>query len=473
MFRNGEHERASGTSGVNGASGASGAAGTFTVSDTEPRRASEIVAPVVHDLLKGPSPVQFRFWDGSVLGDRNGPGSVVFHSPDALRRILWSPNELGLARAYVAGDVEIIDELPAVLRAFQGGTPSDIDFGIQSLPKIARAAKKLGALGTPLPPPSEEMIPQGVLHSRKRDAQAVRHHYDVSNDFYRLLLGPSFTYSCARFVTPETTLEQAQTAKHDLVCRKLALHTRPAMRLLDVGCGWGSMALHAAKRYGAKVLGVTLSEEQAREAQRRIHEAQMDSLIEIRVQDYRDLAGEQFDAISSIGMFEHVGRKETDRYFARLRALLVDGGRLLNHAISSPNGSRLSNKSFMYRYVFPDGELLNVGDTILAMQSAGFEARDMESLREHYERTLRHWLTNLEANLDEAVKLVGERRTRIWRLYISGCINGFNDGGISIHQVLGVVPDSNGQSFMPATRTEWEVDPICLHTADHNQGSAA
>jgi len=323
------------------------------------------------------------------------------------------------------------------------------------LPTAVDAARRLGAIGPPLPPPPEECRPAGRLHSPSRDARAISHHYDVGNDFYELVLGPSWTYSCARFVTPSISLEEAQAAKHELVCAKLGLDERPGSRLLDVGCGWGSMAIHAARHHGAKVVGVALSREQVEKATARVHAAGLQDSIEIRYQDYRELSGEQFDAISSIGMFEHVGTARTAQYFAALRDLLVPTGRLLNHAISSTGGSRFSTRTFIGRYVFPDGELLDVGLVLLAMERAGFEVRDVESLREHYSRTLHCWVANLEARWDEAVALVGRARADIWRLYMVGSAIGFDDGGIAVHQVLGVVPDSDGSSGMPRTRSDW------------------
>jgi cyclopropane-fatty-acyl-phospholipid synthase len=300
-----------------------------------------------------------------------------------------------------------------------------------------------------------ECRPAGRLHSPARDARAISHHYDVGNDFYRLVLGPSMTYSCARFVTAGTTLEEAQSAKYELICRKLGIDERPGARLLDVGCGWGSMAIHAARHHQASVVGVALSHEQVDEARRRVAEAGLDDRVEIRLQDYRDLHGEEFDAISSIGMFEHVGSRPMTRYFETLRRLLAPTGRLLNHAISKPGSSVLGRRSFVGRYVFPDGELLDVAEVVSAMQRTGFEVRDVESLREHYSRTLHHWVANLEGHWDEAVGLVGLPRANIWRLYMAASANGFDDGGLAIHQVLGVVPAPGGRSGMPTTRAAW------------------
>jgi cyclopropane-fatty-acyl-phospholipid synthase len=369
---------------------------------------------------------------------------------------MWAPGELGVARAFVAGDITVVGDLYPLLRVLQAASPQDLrSMGLATLPTMIQAGRRLGVLGPPLPPPPEESRPAGRLHSPTRDARAISHHYDVGNEFYRLVLGPAMTYSCARFTSDGATLEEAQEAKYELICRKLGLHQRTGARLLDVGCGWGSMALHAARRHGARVVGVALSKEQVAEARRRVAEAGLEDQVEIRLQDYRDLRGETFDAISSIGMFEHVGASRMARYFETLHALLTPTGRLLNHAISKPGGSFLGRKTFVGRYVFPDGELLDVSTVIRAMQEAGFEVRDVESLREHYSKTLHRWVSNLEEHWDEAVGLVGLPRANIWRLYMAASANGFDDGGLAIHQVLGVVPGPDGTSGMPATRTDW------------------
>ena len=439
---------------------------------TPPTSAAAAFAPLLRIVLGERTPVRFAFWDGSSVGPETGPGTVRVHSAQALRRMIWSPGELGLGRAFVAGELDVEGDTFEVLRALQSGANRDARLGPDAAWTTLRVAGRLGVLGRPLPPPPEEARPRGFRHSRRRDAEVISHHYDVGNEFYRLLLGPSLTYSCARFTGDSTArftgdstagftagsdeLTDAQNAKHELICRKLGLSGRPGMRLLDVGCGWGSMALHAAARHGARVVGVTISREQAESARLRVAEAGLSDTVEIRHQDYRDLRGEQFDAISSIGMFEHVGASKIGTYFTTLRALLRPQGRLVNHAISSVGGSAVGRRrTFIGRYVFPDGELIDVGRVVLAMQDAGFEVRDVESLREHYARTLRAWSANLEAGWDRAVELVGAARARIWRLYLAGSTVGFTDGGISIHQVLGVVPTADGRSGMPATRQDW------------------
>jgi cyclopropane-fatty-acyl-phospholipid synthase len=355
----------------------------------------------------------------------------------------------------VVGDLDAEGDIVAIIDVLRDAIPKDLPGRAKVGVEALAAARRTGAIGRPLPPPPEEARLRGWRHSLRRDQQAISHHYDVGNDFYRLVLGPSMTYSCARFVTDDTTLDDAQAAKHDLVARKLGLDQREGMRLLDVGCGWGSMAIHAATKYRASVVGITISREQVEAARKRVSEAGVGDLVEIRMQDYRRLGDEKFDAISSIGMAEHVGAKRLDEYFTILRKALVPTGRLLNHAISKVGGSRLVRKSFVGRYVFPDGELIDVGNSVLAMERAGFEVRDVESLREHYARTLRAWVANLENNWDAAVAAADLARARIWRLYMAGSAVAFSDGDINIHQVLGVVPTVAGDSAMPLTRAGW------------------
>ncbi len=422
--------------------------------------AAAALKPLIDRLVNGRIPLRFEFWDGSAIEPTDHRSAVQavlrIHSVDAVRHILWAPGDLGLARAFVTGQIEVDGDIFATLKALSEVSVKEMArLGFRTLPAAIGGAFRVGALRLPPPPPAEEARPRGRRHSPNRDAQAVTHHYDVGNGFYELVLGPSMTYSCARFADDATTLEDAQWAKHELICRKLGLDKKAGARLLDVGCGWGSMAVHAARFHGARVVGITLSTAQAEYARRRVAEAGLSERIEIRLQDYRHLKGEQFDAVSSIGMFEHVGATQMAVYFETLHRLLLPEGRLLNHAISSPGGSKISGRSFIGRYVFPDGELQDVGQVVLAMERAGFEVRDVESLREHYSRTLHAWVENLESHWIEAVSLVGAPRARVWRLYMAGSAVGFDDGGLGLHQVLGVVPRRDGRSGMPATRDDW------------------
>jgi cyclopropane-fatty-acyl-phospholipid synthase len=319
-------------------------------------------------------------------------------------------------------------------------------------PQWLAMARLLGRSGIKRPPvPAEEARLHGRRHSRARDAAAISYHYDVSNEFYRMVLGPSMTYSCAVWPSEDATLEEAQAAKYDLICRKLGL--RPGMRLLDVGCGWGGMVMHAARHYGVQAIGITLSTNQAEYAQKAAADAGVEG-VEYRVQDYRDVDG-RFDAISSIGMFEHVGLARLAEYFTHLHDLLGPSGRLLNHGISRPPGnrSRFSRRGFIDRYVFPDGELHEVGSVVSRIQQSGLEVRHVESLREHYGLTLRHWVRNLEANWDDAVASVGAARARVWRLYMAGSALNFEAGRNQIHQVLAVRADG-GRSGLP-WRPDW------------------
>ncbi len=418
---------------------------------------ADIVRPLVETMVGPRLPVQIALWDGSRMGPADARATLVVNSPRALRRLLYRPDELGLARAYVAGELDVEGDLRAAfgIRDLLAAAdrPVELRVGIAGRARIVRAAVRLGAVGLPLPPPPEESRPRGRKHSKSRDAAVISHHYDVSNDFYRVMLGPTMTYSCAYFPTVGTTLDEAQTAKYDLICRKLGLQA--GMRLLDVGCGWGGMLIHAAAKFGVDAVGVTISERQATLAAERVSEAGLSSKVEVRLQDYRDVADGPFDAISSIGMYEHVGRSRLPEYLRCLHDLLRPQGRLLNHGISRPPGKpSLGPDSFISRYVFPDGELHEVGDVVSRIQAAGLEVRDVESLREHYARTLGHWAENLERNWSRAVELAGAARARIWRLYVTGSALQFAANRISVHQVLAVRTDRGGRSGMPATRAE-------------------
>jgi cyclopropane-fatty-acyl-phospholipid synthase len=379
----------------------------------------------------------------------------------ALRRLVWAPNELGFARAYVSGDIDFEGDLFAGLDALERVALPEEGPGvtIDRATKVAivRSALALGVIGLPPEPPAEEARLAGRRHSKRRDASAIAHHYDVGNDFYRIVLGESMTYSCAYWAQPPSAdfgLDEAQFAKCDLIARKLGLH--PGMRVLDVGCGWGTFALHAARTYGVEVVGVTLSREQAGFATKRMADAGVADLVEIRVQDYRDVDDGPFDAISSIGMAEHVGAALLPVYAAHLYELLAPKGRLLNHAISRRPGPRteFSRTSFIDRYVFPDGELEPLGTTVEALEGAGFEVRDVESLREHYALTLRAWVGNLENGWPLAVDHTSAARARIWRLYMAGSALAFEANRIGVNQVLAVKSGARGESGLPPTREE-------------------
>ncbi|MFJ5700545.1 class I SAM-dependent methyltransferase [Arthrobacter sp. NPDC093139] len=386
-------------------------------------------------------PIRLRAWDGSEAGPADAP-VIEFRSRRALRRMLWSPGQLGLSRAYVAGEIEAHGDIFAAFTALSsaGKLAEPGPFRrptARELGTLLSTAVLLGAVGpNPAPPPEEAKVEKhGRRHSKKRDAAAISHHYDVGNDFYRLVLGPTMVYSCAVFDSEDATLEDAQEAKLDLVCRKLGL--QPGMRVLDVGCGWGSFALHAAQRYGVNVVGITISTEQAELVRKRVAEAGLTERVDIRVQDYRDIDDGPFDAISSIGMSEHVGRAQLPRYVSQLHSLLRPGGRLLNHAISWNAGPTEDDPdSFIPRYVFPDGEMLSLSEVVVALEAGGFEVLDVEALRRHYALTLRAWVRNLEEHWDEAVRLTSPGRARVWRLYMASSALGFENGLTGVNQVL-------------------------------------
>lgn len=417
----------------------------------------------LHALLTrilGEFPLRVRTWDGSEAGPPDAPVIVIKHRR-ALRRLLWRPGELGLGRAYVAGELEVDGDLfvalETVIASLPVGGGPNVKLSRTDKRDLLRAAVRLGAIGPEPEPPPEEAHLSGDVHSKHRDAAAIRHHYDVGNDFYRLVLGPSMVYSCAYWARPDDPayiLDDAQRDKCDLVARKLGL--RPGMRLLDVGCGWGGMVLHAAQHYGVQALGITLSEDQADYARKRILEAGLEDRVDVEVRDYRDVTGGPYDAISSIGMAEHVGSERYAEYAADLYHLLRPGGRLLNHQIARrPAGSTTSYSKFIRNYVFPDGELLPVGQTVELLEEAGFEVRDVESLREHYGRTLRQWVANIEGRWDACAELTSPGRVRTWQLYMAGSALSFEAGRIGINQTLAVRPHPNGRSDMPKTRVTW------------------
>ncbi|MBA4865386.1 class I SAM-dependent methyltransferase [Streptomyces sp. PSKA54] len=420
---------------------------------------------LAEQLLGTPLPVRVRAWDGSEAGPPGVP-TLVVRNRRALRRLLWKPGELGLARGWVAGDLDVDGDLFEALGLIAGliwERDEDARGVWDALrdPEARAAVRGLIKVAGPFlppPPPREEMRRQGRLHlhTKRSDKRAVSHHYDVGNDFYELVLGPSMVYSCAYWESPESSLEDAQRDKLELVARKLGLG--PGQRLLDVGCGWGSMAIHAAREHGVSVVGITLSGEQAAHARKRIAEEGLTDRIEIRVQDYRDVVDGPFDAISSIGMAEHVGSARYLEYAKSLHALLKPGGRLLNHQIArrpQADESSYAVDEFIDAYVFPDGELQPVGTTVGLLEQAGFEVRDLESIREHYALTLRRWVANLEAGWPAAVKLTSPGRARVWRLYMAASALSFERNRIGVNQILAVKTPESGASGMPLRARTW------------------
>ncbi|GAA2307126.1 cyclopropane-fatty-acyl-phospholipid synthase family protein [Streptomyces kunmingensis] len=431
--------------------------------------AAQRLKNIAERLLGAELPVRLRAWDGSEAGPPGAPVLVV-RSRRALRRLLWKPGELGLARAWVAGELDVEGDLYGALDVMAGliwERDPDADGERRSLlqalkdPEVRAAAGELAKLAGPYPPPAppvEEMRRRGRLHlhTKGSDKQAISHHYDVGNDFYELVLGTSMVYSCAYWASPDATLESAQRDKLELISRKLGL--QPGMRLLDVGCGWGSMAIHAAREHGVSVVGVTLSQEQAAYARKRVAEAGLTDRVEIRVQDYRDVRDGPYDAISSIGMAEHVGSERYLEYASDLYALLTPGGRLLNHQIArrpQQDESTYEVDEFIDAYVFPDGELAPVGTTTGLLERAGFEVRDVEAIREHYALTLRQWVRNLEARWAEALRMVSPGRARIWRLYMAASALSFERNRIGVNQILAVKTPESGASGMPLRARTW------------------
>jgi len=377
-------------------------------------------------------PFTVEMWDGSALPATNGGGCPVFRvrSPQAIAHVLRAPGQLGIGRAYVAGDLEV-DDLDAVIAVLQEWKPPPLERGDKL--RLAAAAARAAGLTRPPRRPDSELVPRGRRHSKERDARSVRHHYDVSNEFFALILDESMTYSCAVFRDGASTLEEAQVAKHEMVCRKLAL--QPGERVLDVGCGWGAFARHAAREHGVHVTGITLSEPQAQLARSRAREAGVADRVDIRVMDYRDVpAGETYDAVASIGMVEHVGAVQIDDYARQLARVLKPGGRLLNHGIARLRHSDPEAGPFSERYVFPDAAPLHLSRSTLALERAGFVTDHVEGLQADYAQTLTHWIDRLDANLDEARRLAGDERVRVWRLYLRAARNGFRTGFTSIYQ---------------------------------------
>jgi len=412
----------------------------------------------VFERVAGPdAPVEFKAFDGSKAGVSGAPVRITIKSRSAVAYLAQAPGALGLARAYVSGHLDVEGDMYAALARMASAQRLEWT--------KAEQLRLLGDLGGPRllwprmePPPQEVRVNSrwriGRRHSKQRDANAISHHYDVSNTFYEWVLGPSMAYTCACYPRADATLEEAQANKFELVAGKLGL--KPGMRLLDVGCGWGGMVMHAAREHGVHALGVTLSAEQASWAQRAIKEAGLSDLAEVRHMDYRDVTESDFDAVSSIGLTEHIGKAELPGYFSFLYGKLRPRGRLLNHCITRPDnqGPNVVKDGFINRYVFPDGELEGPGYLASLIQDTGFEVRHQENLREHYAMTLAGWCANLDEHWDEAVAEVGEGTARVWRLYMAGSRLGFERNQIQLHQILGVKLDADGEAEMPL-RPDW------------------
>ncbi len=377
-------------------------------------------------------PFAIRWWDGATTpATRDGGPTFAVRSPRALGHALRAPGQLGLGRAYVSGELEV-DDIDATIALLRDWRPPALD-GAQKR-RLLAAALRANGLTPPPPVPASELRPRGRRHSIARDRRSVTHHYDVSNEFFALFLDESMTYSCAVFSRGATTLEEAQDVKRELVCTKLAL--REGERVLDVGCGWGSWAVHAATRHGVHVTGITLSEPQAERARRRAVDAGVADRCEFHVMDWRELQAEPFDAIASIGMVEHVGATSIDSYAHHLHRFLRPGGRLLNHGIARLRHGDAEAGPFSERYVFPDAAPLHLSRVQLALESAGFETDTVEGFREDYAETLRHWARRLDDHRAEAERLAGAERMRVWRLYLRAARSGFETGFTSIYQVL-------------------------------------
>ncbi len=392
-------------------------------------------APLRHALTTSlpRRPFGVRFWDGSeVPATEPGAPTLMLRTPRALAHALRAPGELGLGRAYAAGMLEV-DDLEAALRMVDTFEPPSLTLA-QRAGLVVGVIRACG-LVVPPPVPATELRLRGQRHTIGRDRRAVRYHYDVGNDFFALFLDRSMTYSCAYWGGGAQTLEEAQEAKVELVCKKLAL--REGERVLDVGCGWGSFVIHAASRHGVHAVGITLAERQAELARERVREAGVADRVEIRVADYREVSDGPFDAIASIGMVEHVGEEQIDTYVRRLHGLLAPGGRLLNHGIAKLKDFDTPDEgAFSERFVFPDGVPLPLSRILHALERAEFTTTHVEGLQRDYAKTIGYWIDSFDANWDEAVRLGGIERARVWRLYLRAARQGFETGWASVYQVL-------------------------------------
>jgi cyclopropane-fatty-acyl-phospholipid synthase len=421
----------------------------------------ELVAP----LLGGRLPIGIQAWDGSAAGPSGVP-TVVLRSPRALAHIAWAPGELGLARAYIAGDLEVEGDIAAGLSSIwraRREAPQRPSIGLRTAVRGLRLLANNGALRRP-PVPEGELVLHGRLHTKRRDAAVIHHHYDVSNTLYSLLLDENMAYSSGYWNSddPSYGIADAQRDKLDMICRKLDLG--PGKRLLDVGCGWGALAIHAARQYGAQVTGITISAEQLAFATERVNALDLGHLVDLRLLDYRDLSdgsydamsnGARYDAISAIEMGEHVGKGNYPAFAASLHGLLTEQGRLLIQQMSR-GGSHPGGGPFIERYITPDMHMRPVQETIGILADAGFEIRDVHAMREHYVATVRAWEEQLERRWNDVVAAVGVTQARVWRLYLAGGALAFAENRMGVDQILAVRPTAAGVSGMPPSRVGWE-----------------
>ncbi|GAA1958042.1 cyclopropane-fatty-acyl-phospholipid synthase family protein [Nocardioides panacihumi] len=430
---------------------------------TPPRLAATsagIAGQIAHALapLVDPMPVRLRAWDGSEAGPSGAP-LVELRSPRALRRLLWHPGELGAAQAYVTGEADLPGDLDGTLRRLLAAGrserstwtswPDGVRRRAAALARATRLAARLGVVGSPLPPPATQARVSGRLHTRARDRSSIAHHYDLSNTFYSAILDESMAYSCAYFTDSSHTLEQAQHDKLSLICTKLGL--TEGSTLLDVGCGWGSLSLHAAQVFGARVVGVTISAEQQRFVTERVRELGLDGRVEVRLCDYRDADG-TYDAVASVEMGEHVGEGNYPTYAGVLRDRVRPGGRVLVQQMSR-SGPHPGGGPFIESFIAPDMHMRPVGETVAHLERAGLEVRDVHALREHYVLTVARWLDRFEAEADRLTALVGEEMVRVWRLYLVGGAAAFREGRMGVDQILAVRPGSDHS--LPLERGAW------------------
>ncbi|MFI7340965.1 class I SAM-dependent methyltransferase [Streptomyces sp. NPDC050085] len=419
--------------------------------------AAHRLAALAETALGGPLPVRLRAWDGTETGPAGAP-VVVVRSRRALRRLLWRPGELGLAQAYVTGEIDVEGELAAGLRAIwsaarqRGPHPPWLSLGDRA--RAAAVAARLGAVGPSPAPPGSQARLRGARHTKARDRAAISHHYDLSNAFYRLLLDETMAYSCGYWASdgPEFTAADAQRAKLELVCRKLGVV--PGARLLDIGCGWGSLTLYAAQRHKVLVTAVTVSREQAAYVREQVGERGLADRVDVVCQDYRDIAGGGFDAVASVEMGEHVGDAEYPAFAAALHRLARPLGRVfvqqMSRGAAAPGGG-----AFIEAFIAPDMHMRPMGETVHLLEAAGLEVRSVESLREHYVRTVDAWHRTLEDRWADVVRLVGEQTARVWRLYLVGGALAFAERRMGVDQIIAVCPADTGHSGLPATPRDW------------------